>query len=182
MIIGITGKKFSGKDTLADELVLNYDFIKYSMADPLKDALKSLFGFTDEQLYGNQKEIIDTRWNITPREVLQFFGTQVMQFKIQELIPKVKRNFFVKRFEDFCQKNEEKNIVVADIRFQHEIDSVRKMGGIIIKVIRDNLNNNLSQHISESGLDSLTNIDFVIENNSTKEELFKSLHILGLYK
>ena len=179
MIIGITGKKFSGKDTLADELVKNHKFIKYSMADPLKEALKPLFGFTDDQLYGTKKELIDERWNITPRETLQFFGTQVMQFKLQELIPNIGRNFFVKRFEEFCKQNKDKNIVVADIRFQHEIDSVKKIGGSIIKITRDNLNNNLSEHISESGLEDLTDIDFVIENNSTKEELFKSYYIMS---
>lgn len=172
MIIGITGKKFSGKDTLADELVLNHNFIKYSMADPLKDALKALFGFTDEQLYGNQKEIIDTRWKITPREVMQFFGTQVMQYKIQELIPDLERNFFVKRFEDFCKKNKDKNIVVADIRFQHEINSIKKLNGYIIRVTRDNLNNNLSEHISESGLEALINVDYIVKNNSSKQEAF----------
>jgi hypothetical protein len=128
MIIGITGKKYHGKDMLADFLItlpIN-GFQKYSMALPIKKALKELFGFTEDQVNGKLKEDIDKDWNITPREVMQFFGTQVMQFKIQELLPDINRNFFVKRFAKFYETTGNKNIVVADIRFQHEIDFIKK--------------------------------------------------------
>jgi len=49
MIIGITGKKRSGKDTVASCLVENYMFVKYSLADPIKEACKDIFGFSNNQ-------------------------------------------------------------------------------------------------------------------------------------
>ena len=70
MIIGISGKKRSGKDTISDYLIQEYKFIKYGFADPIKDIAKIIFGFTEEQLYGNEKDIIDLRWgNIRLRTI-----------------------------------------------------------------------------------------------------------------
>ena len=46
MIIGLTGKKESGKDTAGDYLVKYYKFKKDSFARPLKDACKILFHLT----------------------------------------------------------------------------------------------------------------------------------------
>lgn len=178
MIIGIVGNKNVGKDTLADYLVENKNFIKYAFADPLKHCLKELFGLTDEQLYGNKKEEYDPNWETTPRELLQFFGTEVMQFKIQELLPNLKRTFFIKRFEQFINDNPDKSIVVSDIRFQHELDVVLKYKGIVIKVEREKSSKTFLNHASESNIDKLTNFTFKIENNKTKEDLFNKFNEL----
>ncbi|VVU95160.1 hypothetical protein CPAV1605_885 [seawater metagenome] len=176
MIIGITGKKYHGKDMLADYLV-SLGFIKYSMANPLKSGLKEFFGFNEKQVNGEEKEIIDPEWGVSPRQVMQFFGTEVMQLKIQELIPNIERNFFVKRFNKFCQVNKGKNIVVADIRFQHEINFIKNNNGIIIKTFRSNANTeNHNEHISEAGIDKLIGIDFEIQNNSSPEVAFQRLN------
>ena len=61
-IIGITGKKFNGKDTGAIYLINNYGYERLAFADALKEACKCIFGFTNEQLYGNKKEDIDEYW------------------------------------------------------------------------------------------------------------------------
>lgn len=175
MIVGIVGNKNVGKDTLADYLVEKKDFIKYAFADPLKCCLKELFGLTDEQLYGDKKEVIDHVWNTTPRELLQFFGTEIMQYKIQDLLPDLKRTFFTKRFEQFIEANPNKNIVVSDIRFQHELDTVVKYNGIIIKVNRNEASKTFLNHASEANIDNLTNITFTINNDDTKESLFSKL-------
>ena len=62
-LIGICGNKFNGKDTIADYLVKNYGYTKISLSDSLKHALQEIFCFSDEQLWGSQKEIIDVFWN-----------------------------------------------------------------------------------------------------------------------
>jgi dephospho-CoA kinase len=49
-IIGITGKKFSGKDTLGDYFVNNHGYIRLAFADALKNACAEIFGFDFEQL------------------------------------------------------------------------------------------------------------------------------------
>ena len=175
MIVGIVGNKNVGKDTLADYLVEKKDFIKYAFADPLKCCLKELFGLTDEQLYGDKKEVIDPVWNTTPRELLQFFGTEVMQYKIQDLLPNLKRTFFTKRFEQFIEANHNKNIVVSDTRFQHEIDIIKKYNGIIIKITRDEASKTYLNHISEADIDNLTGIDFELLNNNSLNEAYKQI-------
>ena len=173
MIIGLVGNKNVGKDTLADYLVENKKFIKYAFADPLKKGLKELFGLSDEQLNGNLKEVIDPEWNITPRELMQFFGTEVMQFKLQELIPTLKRTFFLKRFEQFVLDNPDKNIVVSDVRFQHELDKILQHQGIIIKISRKNASKTFLNHVSESEIDNFKNITYSFDNDSSKEDLFR---------
>ena len=88
MIIGLSGKKRVGKDTIADHLVKRHGFIKYSFADPIKDIAKVLFSFSDEQLYGNDKEKLDERWNIIPRDFYQKFGTDYMHIYFQNIFQK----------------------------------------------------------------------------------------------
>ena len=175
MIIGFLGKKGSGKDTIAKMLIDNDDYIKYAFADPLKNSLKELFGFDDEQLDGDKKEAIDNNWNVTPREVMQFFGTEIMQYKIQELIPDCKRNFFVKRFENFIKKSTNKNIIVTDVRFQHEVDSILKNSGIVIKINRINNNNNFIEHQSEKDIENIINFSYEINNNDTQDMAYKKI-------
>lgn len=59
-LIGIIGKKRSGKDTISDYLIKNYGYQKYGFADPLKRGAKEIFGFTDEQLWEhkNKKKLL----------------------------------------------------------------------------------------------------------------------------
>ena len=79
LLIGLTGYKGVGKDTVADYLCAKYGFIRLSFAKPLKDALAIIFGFTDEQLNGSLKEVKDPYWQITPREAAQFVGTELFR-------------------------------------------------------------------------------------------------------
>ena len=53
MIIGISGKAGSGKDTVADILAKEFGFVKCGLADPLKRIAREVFCFTDEQLWGS---------------------------------------------------------------------------------------------------------------------------------
>lgn len=52
MIIGITGKAGSGKDTVADLLVKDFSFVKVALADELKRICMRVFNFSIEQLFG----------------------------------------------------------------------------------------------------------------------------------
>src|SRR3990167_3895332 len=64
IIIGIGAQARVGKDTIADYLVKEYGFRKTSMASSLKEGIgRGVFGFNDEQLYGNLKEVVDKFWD-----------------------------------------------------------------------------------------------------------------------
>ena len=98
-LLGLLGRKRVGKDTVADHLVQEYGYQKISMADPLKDVLRVLFLFGDEQLYGDLKEVIDERWGISPRQALQFVGTNIFRDCLGGLIPGIGNDFWVRRCE-----------------------------------------------------------------------------------
>lgn len=190
MVIGIIGKKRSGKDTLAEHLIDSYNFERYSFADPIKDACRHLFGFTDEQLYGDLKDQIDYNWNVSPRVVLQVMGTEIFQYDIQERIPELKaigRAHWVKLFEMWYNdrlilENEINNfvddgtfhVVIPDVRFQHEIDGIRRVGGKVLKVIRPGLVFE-DTHPSEIEQDAITDIDYTLVNDSDIPTLYTKL-------
>jgi hypothetical protein len=52
MIIGISGLAGSGKDTCADFLVRDHNFVKVSFADPMKRICMDVYGFSFDQLWG----------------------------------------------------------------------------------------------------------------------------------
>ena len=108
ILVGLLAKKRYGKDTVADFLVEKYGFIKISLADPLKDATKVLFGFTDDQLYGDKKEIIDEYWGVSPRQVFQYLGTDVFRNDFKRIAPHLNDNFWVKSLEKYLQKVDQK--------------------------------------------------------------------------
>ena len=175
LLIGITGNKSNGKDTIANYLVLRYKFLSTSVAKPLKDGLKPLFCFSDEQLNDPVlKETIDSRWGVSPRTVLQKFGTDIMRDNISDIIPGIGSNFWVKRLEMELDKMKEEKIVVSDIRFPNEIEMIKRRGGIIIAVERNNVGNGTDKHKSETSID-FSQADIVIQNNSSLKDLYEKV-------
>ena len=91
MIIGICGLIGSGKGTVADYLIGQHNFQKISFADKLKDAVAEMFEWPRPMLEGvtpqsrGWRERPDVFWSnelgreITPRYVLQIFGTECMR-------------------------------------------------------------------------------------------------------
>jgi hypothetical protein len=79
--IGLLGRSNSGKDTLADYLVKEKQYVKYSFANPVKEIAKIMFNLSAEQLNGNLKEVIDDRWGISPRVMFQRIGTNSVNIK-----------------------------------------------------------------------------------------------------
>jgi hypothetical protein len=179
-IIAICGAKRSGKDVLAEHLVKHHKYERVAFANPLKQAVKALFNFNDEQVETDIKDVVDEKWGITPRAALQFFGTEIMQEKIQELLPDMKRNFFANTLKNYiaerCDADGEKtSFVISDMRFLHEyemlysIPNIRKEDVLIIRVIRPS-GVAVGTDIHKSELEYV-NIpyDVVLVNNSTIE-------------
>jgi hypothetical protein len=180
MLIGIIGKKRSGKDTSGDYLVNSKGFIKYSFANPIKRGAMELFGFTEDQVFGDAKDIIDPVWGITPRTVLQIMGTEVFQYDIPKYIPELQaigRGFWVKRFEQWYEQNRNLNVVICDVRFQHEVDAILKMGGNVWRVERPNLDGG-DEHASEKEMDLIQGVTNIIQNDGTLDNLYNKVDLL----
>lgn len=162
-LIGICGRKRSGKDSISDMFINEFGFVKRSFAGPLKEACRIIFGFSDEQVNGNLKEKIDETWGMTPRYILQAVGTDLFRNQID-------KNIWIKSMECFLRNNPDKNVIVPDIRFANEADFIRSCPGrqgILIKVERPSLGVNKDTHPSETEMENYNNFDFLIVNNQS---------------
>ena len=141
MIIGICGLIGSGKGTVADFLVEQRGFTKISFADKLKDGVASVFGWNREMLEGNTdesrawREKVDPYWStelgkpVTPRLVLQLFGTDCMRNGFYDGI-------WVSLVKQQLLAHPETDFVIPDVRFENEADMIRSIGGKLWRVKR----------------------------------------------
>jgi hypothetical protein len=170
MLLGVCGKARHGKDCLTDILKSKYNYSQYFFAKPVKDACKVIFDLSDEQLYGDLKETVDERWGISPREMLQTFGTEIMQYEFGNKLPafkdKIYRSFWVEKFKNWYKQNSSQNIVISDVRFQHELDALRELNATIIKVDASKRIKSTDNHLSENELNDVEP-DFIVYNNGT---------------
>ena len=171
-IIAICGPKRAGKDVLADYLKSKYNYKKKKIAQQLKDALVVLFGFTPDQLETDEKEQVDARWGISPRAAMQFFGTDVMQYKIQELLPNIGRIFWIQSL--MAQLAQDTNYVISDLRFMHEYTALYTKYGkdlFVIKIERPTIEDH---HCSEQEYKNIP-CDLHLENTTTISDLLIKL-------
>lgn len=170
MIIAIIGKRRSGKDTVANYIEEEYGFKHLKISFKLKKLCKLLFNFSDEQLESNSKEIIDERWGISPRTAMQFIGTDIFQYKIQELMPYINRKFWIHSFENEYLLNNDKNIVISDLRFLHEFDILKNYGLKVIYVQNDKYKHVIN-HISDTEFLDIP-YNYKVVNNDTLTSLY----------
>lgn len=170
IIIGLYGKKGSGKDTFADYLVENYGFQKVSFASPLKKLCKDLFSLSEEDLNDPiLKEKIHPQWNLSPRQILQKVGTDLFRTHFSSTI----WVDIMKTKLENMSANEK--IVISDIRFQNEYDLIGSFeNSFIIQIERNSQKNSLDTHISENWQFS-SNLS--IQNNDSKEKFFEEIEI-----
>lgn len=173
MIIGLCGKKISGKSTVAS-MFEEHGFREISFADPLKN-IAIEFGFTKDQVYYNKNEKNEL-WGICAREFLQTFGTEIGRDYLPTLLPNMK-HVWIRLMEDTIQKNIGENIVISDCRFPDEIELVRKYGGSIVEIRRNKVEAKYSQHSSENSLYDL-NPNYVIHNNGSLANLKKDVNCI----
>jgi len=181
MIVALVGKKRSGKDTVANVLVNEYGFVRYGFADPIKIVVKYLFDWNEDHTNGKLKEIIDSKWGISPRQVMQWFGTEAMQLSICQTFPEfekvIGRKFWVRKFvlmyeEQIRETGTALNYVISDVRFPHEVSELKGTDKVLIVKIERNMNGFVDTHESERYID-LIEPDIVLHNNSTIENLIE---------
>ena len=183
MIIGLVGYIGSGKGTVGDILVRNHQYTKFAFADALKDAVATIFMWPRGLLEGDSnasrafRERVDPWWShkfgyeVTPRLILQKFGTEACRHGISD-------NIWITALEKRMHGYE--NVVISDCRFPNEIDFIRSVGGVIVRVRRgeDPTTEELSKmHISETAWNNY-DPDFVIHNEGTKDDLKENVKII----
>ena len=190
-IIGLCGLKGSGKDTVADMLVNTNEYTKIAFADFIKNAAKELFDWNDSSFNPENKEKVDPYWNVTPRKILQELGTEFLRIHCKDILSSefellngenYNSTFHIKRINREVIKllsSNKNNIVFSDIRFQDELDYIKKLGGTVIRIVRPSLNNNeFSQHLSEKNINNLINVDYELVNEHNIPHLYKKTSII----
>jgi len=176
MIIGITGRAGSGKDTVADILVQKHGFVKIAFADPMKRFCKEVFAFTDEQLWGpsSTRNKPDLRYPkgdgscLIPRHALQQLGTEWgracypdvwVDYALRvanRLLNYPTRGYDPATWPDWTGKYPPTSgVVISDVRFPNEMRRLRASGAHIIKTTYDSGQNVSSNHESERYFDTL---------------------------
>lgn len=206
MIIGIAGKKQSGKDTIAK--IIKYADIYNSCMEDYVTISKEEFIYNcitdDHYKHLNELVLPNSKWEIHAfadklkncisliagftdlwtesgkNTLSQFENTHQLTYRelLQQFGTEVCRNID-KNFwikALFMNYKKSDNWIIPDVRFINEADSIKKYNGIIIKVIRNS--NNLDKHVSELEIDSINNYDYLINNNGSLEELIESICLL----
>ena len=183
MLIGFSGKKGSGKSFFADYLVNNKLFIKLSFASPLKEITKILFNLSDEDVKDPiKKELINPKFNASPRELMQWLGTDIMREEFNKKF-NYSGSIWIDSVKDKIKTllEDNKDVVIDDVRFQNEVDMIHSLGGIVINLRNDldnTLNNSTSTHSSEN--QKLTfNYEFVNDKSySNTYDIYLNLDLL----
>lgn len=182
VLIGLMGKKGSGKTTGAQYLINKYHFVEESFANPLKKACQELFLLSHSQVFGTQeeKETPDPRWfRCSPRKILQYVGTDLLRDNLDKIMPGIGKDIFTHRFKLWYEEELIKNpllcVVISDVRFQNEVDFIQSLGGTIIKINRET-GIESDSHPSEMEMNRITNFDYLIDNNATLDEFYQKLN------
>ena len=185
MIIGISGKAGSGKDTVAKMLEVLYanpdisyeDFAnrRYKnftdiqivhFADTLKETAQVLFRIGEWETNTQEGKKTTSNWiGKTVRELLQGIG--------QGLRDAIDPNLWVKIL--FANTEGWSNYIIADVRYPNEIKAIKERNGVLIRIDRKGAG--AGNHSSETALDNYKEWDVHIENNSSIEDLFEAMKI-----
>ncbi len=160
-LIGLAGKKQSGKDSFCAALAKHAPVKRIALADPLKD---EVYNYVLKPFDIDRRALDDDRKE-NFRLILQGWGTDFRRkmfgndYWVQKLIERLDSEEF-KSFQGF--------IVIRDIRFEDEAKFVDQ-NGILIRINRANYSLE-DTHSSEKALDHY-HFPVVVENDGTLADL-----------
>lgn len=186
MIIGISGKIGSGKDTLG--LIAQVQgFQVKKFAYKLKQIVALLTGCTVEDLENQEfkNKYLPAEWQgyddvtalLTYRWLMQVVGTEAMRDVIHN-------NIWVNAlFADYKMQSHTgptrdlkyPNWIITDVRFPNEAQAIKDRGGLLVRIERPSATSfdgmaKVTEHPSETSLDTYNGWDLVIYNTGTKEQ------------
>ena len=164
-VIGISGKKTTGKDTLC-QLMLKNAAVKgcrVGFADALKEEVAKAVGKTPQFIEANKAQF---------RGILQWWGTDYRRYYEGE-------NYWVNQaLIKIDQKVRQgfQLIIIPDVRFLSEAESLRELGAHLIRVSRPIISDDT--HSSETELDSYDKFNHIVLNSGSLSLLEEEARLL----
>jgi hypothetical protein len=179
VIVGLSGRKQSGKSSTAAFLERWYEAEVLHFADPLKRFCIDVLGLEEEQCYGTEDDknsLTDLRFEDMPgdalddwepgpmsaRHVLQFFGTDI----VRQMKPSAWVDATMRRAAGSLAPL----VVIADVRFPDEADAILAAGGEVIRLARQI--DTEDQHYSETALNQYSRFSHFVPAYATLTETF----------
>lgn len=174
LLIGISGLKNSGKDTLGNFLKKYLTDFKVEIKkfdDMIKKVTAVALDCTVEDLENRdfKENFIHPVWKCTPRKFMQIFGTEFGREIIRESI-------WIDMFKHQNKDCEADVVLITGVRFDNEIKFIKKEGGINIFIQRGDLfSTQKDTHESEARLEEISKspdlmekyFEIVVRNSGT---------------
>lgn len=157
VVLGLIGKKRSGKDTVFAILNENPEVYRIAFADALKQELARACDLSVEFLEMHKEAF---------RLGLQWWGSEFRRGLFTD-------SYWLDRARDrfnHCLLGNPNLIVFTDVRFPNEVEFVRHLGGKLWRICRESVETSGDKHASETALDEFIP-DRAIHNNGTIEDL-----------
>lgn len=179
MIVGLIGKKRSGKDSFAQTLV-ERGVKRFAFADPLKEAALHLDPLIE---YPTWADWIEPKTEETADWYVDRLSTLVKEYgwEAAKEFPEVRRtlqNFGVairQIDEDFWLRTTLDKAkaaplaVITDVRFPNEAEAIFTSGGVLVRIERPGLDSS-DTHVSETALDNFI-VPVTITNDGSLAQL-----------
>lgn len=178
-IIGLIGKKRSGKDTFAQALP---GYTRVAFADPLREALLAEDPFvpirgTLQRLLPMEPGVQASTW-VRVSKLVQAVGWEVAKDKVPEVrrllqtygraIRAIDPDFWLRAGIAKIEAIEG-DVIVTDVRFPNEAQAITELDGTLVRIVRPGVQDDDTDE-SEVALDDYP-ADVLVRNASTLEEL-----------
>jgi dephospho-CoA kinase len=172
ILIAIHGKPHSGKDTICNIILQKLPLMRYGPSVKVKETAATMFDVPIEYFYDEKmKEVIDPFWKISHREMAQKVGNESSRQVFGD-------DFWMQHVTKFLKTKlpkDKSGIILADIRYENEVQWTRQNRGIVLFVTRENRTKVTNElHPAEHGL-SEDLADYIIRNNGSFQDLENSV-------
>lgn len=170
-IIGLTGRKRSGKDTVAVMLKdgRGSGVLTLSFAEPIRRFVAECCSLTKQQLEQVKDGSVTLAADVfvSPRRMMQELGTEWGRSQHPDLWVAILRD----KLDTIAERYPgTEAVLITDVRFENEADMIHDMGGVVVEVIRPTGSVAQDAHASERGL-SPENVDIKLYNDGTIDQL-----------
>ena len=164
-IIGLMGRRGSGKDTIAKAAQkLDDSVVRLAFGDGVKHEVAEVIGHSHVFLDEHKEQL---------RPLLQAWGTEYRRNLCDP-------HHWIKSLANRLNGVDSESIVlITDVRFQNEVDFIREQGGVVVRVVRDrDKYEPVDFHPSEANIDSIKPDAQFLNNGPTPEAMTKGVERL----